>query len=216
LRKAQRQVRLLTFVFHYLRREPSMEAFELIEADHEKQRFLDLFSDRLERLCLPAPVVALELRTGNLLPMHFNLPDLLGDRDYAQQRDRVLVERLRERPGPRSVYGIALAEDHRPEAAWSEAAEQCAAQDKSWLSPWAGSRPLWLLPSPRALVSKNDLPLYNGPLRIQAGPERIEGGWWDKQDVRRDYYIASSERGEGLWIYLNRAEGRWYLHGVFG
>ena len=34
-----------------------------------------------------------------------------------------------------------------------------------------------------------------------AGPERIESGWWDGADVRRDYYVASDARGARLWIY---------------
>ena len=49
------------------------------------------------------------------------------------------------------------------------------------------------------------------------GPERIETGWWDGHDVRRDYYVALSRAGVRLWIFRERPPGqRWFLHGVFG
>ncbi len=218
LRSAQRQVRFFTFVFYYLRREPSSELFELIEADHEKQRFLNLLSDRLERRGLRAPAVALELKTGILSPMRLNEPDLFAKCDRSQGADRILLERLRERLGPRSVYGIALAEDHRPESAWSQRNENAATAGRHAAapSPSANARPLWLLPVPRLLICNQGAPAYDGQIEIHAGPERIEGGWWDREDVRRDYYVASSKRGERLWIYFDRAEHAWYLHGIFG
>ena len=53
---------------------------------------------------------------------------------------------------------------------------------------------------------------------IEDGPERIETGWWDGRDVRRDYYVARTPAGVRLWVFRERraAEGRWFLHGVFG
>ncbi len=46
----------------------------------------------------------------------------------------------------------------------------------------AGVRPLWLLPSPIALA-------IDGVALISSA-ERIESGWWDDGDIRRDYYVA--------------------------
>ena len=56
------------------------------------------------------------------------------------------------------------------------------------------------------------------PWILRDGPERIEAGWWDGGDIRRDYYIAESPRGEMLWIYRDSVvapDGEWFLHGVF-
>jgi len=54
-------------------------------------------------------------------------------------------------------------------------------------------------------------------LRLVAGPERIESGWWDGADVRRDYYVASDSRGARFWIYRDCVgERKWFLHGIFG
>mgnify|MGYP000057601428 FL=1 len=53
----------------------------------------------------------------------------------------------------------------------------------------------WLLEAPRPLPEKNAVPLHeDGPLTLLAGPERIESGWWDGGDVKRDYFIARTPR----------------------
>ena len=57
------------------------------------------------------------------------------------------------------------------------------------------------------------------PWVLRDGPERIESGWWDGADVRRDYFVAESPRGETVWIYRDHRygidDGEWFLHGVF-
>jgi len=73
-----------------------------------------------------------------------------------------------------------------------------------------------LLNRPQRLVTRDDVPSYQGELRFIAGPERIESGWWDGAEVRRDYYRASNARGESFWIFReHRGDQGWYLHGVF-
>jgi protein ImuB len=51
---------------------------------------------------------------------------------------------------------------------------------------------------------------------LERDRERIESGWWDDDNVRRDYFIARSPQGARLWIYRELGSGRrWFLHGVF-
>jgi protein ImuB len=54
-----------------------------------------------------------------------------------------------------------------------------------------------------------------------AGPERIEGGWWDGHLVQRDYFIAEDESHSLLWVFRERPGGGatrpgWFLQGRFG
>jgi protein ImuB len=76
-------------------------------------------------------------------------------------------------------------------------------------------RPLWLLTEPQPLSSL----LEKHPWVLRDGPERIESGWWDGGDVRRDYFVAASPTGELAWIYRDHRygvdDGEWFLHGVF-
>ena len=75
-----------------------------------------------------------------------------------------------------------------------------------------------MLAAPQPLRERDGVPLYErAPLQLVAGPERIESGWWDGGDVRRDYYVAHTPRGLRLWVYRAREPGGgWWLHGVFG
>ncbi|MEO7326650.1 MAG: DNA polymerase Y family protein [Dokdonella sp.] len=89
----------------------------------------------------------------------------------------------------------------------------------------AKARPFWLLRRP--------IVLREAPARILAGPERIESGWWDEHDQRRDYYVIETRRGQRAWafveagasvdvgasVFLVQNESRvlvnWTLHGWF-
>jgi len=68
-------------------------------------------------------------------------------------------------------------------------------------------RPIWLLPRP--------LPLRGHVARLVSGPERIETGWWDGYDVRRDYYVADLSSGQRAWLYREVGGDDWMLQGWF-
>lgn len=77
-------------------------------------------------------------------------------------------------------------------------------------------RPLWLVDPPEALREFHGRPQRAGPLALLAAPERIESGWWDGLDARRDYFIAVDGAGRWLWIFRDsRPPGGWFLHGIF-
>ena len=50
-------------------------------------------------------------------------------------------------------------------------------------------------------------------LIVDAGDHR-QRLWWAEETWLRDYYQATSIRGERLWIY--RQQKQWFLHGHFG
>ena len=97
-----------------------------------------------------------------------------------------------------------------PSALGGELSGDRAATGDGW------QRPLWLLPVPRKLKTSHGHPQLQGRLQLQPGRERIESGWWDEQDLARDYYIATSRSGSRYWIYRElTGERGWYLQGVF-
>jgi protein ImuB len=76
--------------------------------------------------------------------------------------------------------------------------------------------PLWLLKEPRSLSYQDGRPYLGGPLEAESGAERIESGWWDGQDIARDYFVARDPQGARFWIYRDLGDASaWYLHGVF-
>src|SRR5690606_29928020 len=102
-----------------------------------------------------------------------------------------------------AVQGLRAHADHRPESAWL--AETPTRVDGK---PLDAPRPGWLLPEPCVLPEDS--------ARILAGPERIESGWWDGMDVRRDYYLIETRQGQRAWAWRAvDGQGPLWLQGWF-
>jgi protein ImuB len=186
-------------------------ALSFATPEREAEFILSIAREKLSRLELAAPTVGLRLVAGRLLPFAPREGTWLPGREERAVGRARLVERLAARLGPGRVFGIALAEDHRPERGWKNppAASARARFD-------GGARPVWLLMRPQRLVAGEAGPTLQGALELLAGPERIETGWWDGEPVSRDYFVAANAAGETVWIYRERRDpGAWYLHGVF-
>src|SRR5947207_1405698 len=157
LRRRQAQVRSLRIEFQHVRGAPTRDTLDRAEPTHERGRLLGLLRDRLERIVLPAPAVALRVTTGFLLALQARPVDLF-DKTPVETLSLVLLERLRGCLGSDAVHGIASVAEHRPEFAWSSSAallRDGAARADGALSPWARHRPLWLLPGPLPLSSRS-------------------------------------------------------------
>jgi len=195
----------------------------------DARRLEELLGERLSALSLPEPVRGCELRSDELVPYRPECPHLWQPGEHGGGvvgEASGLLERLRARLGEDAVYGLTLLEGHRPEKAWGRtgppaaagtAARRAARQAAAALHRPAHRRPLWLLPAPLSLAVRDGLPRRRGLLRLIGEPERIETGWWDGEEIERDYYTATDSRGVLLWVFRERqAPHHWYLHGVFG
>jgi len=183
----------------------------LVAACREAAHFALLLRERLQQTALPVPVRAIVLEVKAIEPLAHCNRSFFADELREPGSWQRLIERLRSRLGARAVHGIGLCADHRPEHASAEA-EPGAKQ----LTLDFNLRPFWLLERPQALAERDSIPCHHGPLKLLAGPERIESGWWDGADVARDYFIARTANEALLWIYRERSpEGSWYLHGIF-
>ncbi len=186
-------------------------ALSFATPEREAEFILAIAREKLGRLQLAAPTIGLRLAAERLLPFAPREETWLPGREERAVGRARLIERLAARLGPGRVFGIALADDHRPERGWKNppAASSRASFD-------GGPRPAWLLHRPQKLVCGIAGPTLQGTLKLLAGPERIETGWWDGEPVSRDYFVAANSAGETAWIYRERRDpGAWYLHGLF-
>ena len=207
LNMRQAEIAELTLAFQHLHRPPTVERFDFREPTLDRERLLHLIVDRLERSVLPVPAVALRLKSGVFRPLERRDADLFEAKPFAE-RAHALLERLQGRFGGGAVYGLRAVSEHRPEKAWAKSLE-CDSRPAAEL-PARQARPLWLLQKPVAIEPRKD------SLELVSGPERIESGWWDEQDVARDYYTAKNGRGQRLWVFRDHRTRSWFLHGLFG
>ena len=193
-------------------------ALEIALADpvwHE-EHLTRLLKERLGRLTLAAPVIALRLETRQLDAMQPPTASLFPDPGGTPADYHRLLELLSARLGDRSVLTPAPRADHRPEIcnAWVPAG---AVMRPAPVPPHHAERPFWLLESPLPLQLQGHRPFYRSPLRMLKGPERIESGWWDGALAVRDYFIARDDSSRLYWIYRERHgdDVRWFLQGLF-
>jgi protein ImuB len=180
-------------------------AVNLASPARDAERFVRLLRERLAVLELSEPVQAIAVEAEDFVPLAGRSGAFFGDAAREAEGWAELVERLRARLGADAVHGLTTVPDHRPEHAWRRI-EPGDWDPREFRSP--GARPAWLLERPR--------PLAAGRFELLAGPERIECGWWDGDEARRDYFVARLE-GSLAWIYREQAGGHgdWYLHGFF-
>lgn len=175
----------------------------LLSAERDAGMLFDLTKGCLERTSIPKAIVALRLVARDLPPFVPEGRDLFDERPANAVPWEHLRERLRARLGPDAVYQINVGDDPRPEHAWQRGAPRRVSEELD-----RPTRPTWLLRRP--------IPLHDPQIQIVEGPERLETGWWDGADARRDYYIVKTSLGQHAWAFAPvNEQGNWMLHGWF-
>ena len=218
LRARAAGVTRIAFLFRHRERKSSCVVLGRALPASGSGEWQALLRERLQSVVLPAPVLALGLRTSGAVALSGASAALPG-LDRRETEAFALLDRLRARLGEAAVSGLSLVPEHRPEAAYRAVRPEprpptTVTGEPAPLPP--APRPLWLLANPEPLGLRDGRPSYDGRLTLESGPERIESGWWNGTPVARDYYIALTRRGARLWIFRERGAGRWFVHGVFG
>lgn len=196
-------VQRFTLYLEHVEGKDTLVPVGLLSAERDAAMLFELARGRLEQIQVPSPVRAVRLLARDLptfVPAH---RELFDERPQQALPWEQLRERLRARLGDEAVNGLRAHADHRPECAW-----QPGLDAKSAGPLLSVPRPGWLLRDP--------VPLCEPGLRILAGPERIESGWWDGGDVRRDYFLVETRAGQRAWAYQTvGADGSLLLQGWF-
>ncbi len=195
----------------------------LARPDADPNMFLMLSQLQLEKIQDIPEVDNLALAANEFFPAEATSGDLFQGNSL-RQKDATdaakLINMLTARLGSKACFGLSEANDHRPERAWKTV--NLATRDywpKKHTSKDqridSGKRPLFLLPEPKRLACLNGRPALSGQLELLQGPERIDFGWWDDDEVARDYFIARHHSGTLYWVFKQLREDNWYLHGIF-
>ena len=252
LRARQRGVLALRLGWQMDKRRDTASEGELVlrtaEPTLDMNHLQRLLGEQLARITLPAPVLYLRLRTLETQALSGSTASLLPDEVLGGDSWHQFLERLAARLGSQCVLQAQACADHRPERmqAWTPASSAPVRvvnpsgrvkAGATQASRSDGLYPTWLLAAPLKLAVRQARPLYQGPLTLLAGPQRLEAAWWEQAAgaaqpagegcALRDYFLARSEQAGLLWIYRERlsgpgrvgsctdAEPSWYLHGLF-
>ncbi len=192
----------------------------------QKTEWLPLLNLYLERQVLAEPVNQLQLHSQHVYPAHLQNLDLFRQESLAGRDDwSTTLAELSVRLGESHLFFLDTQADHRPEKQLTlfssedvsphRAERPKATSGKHQLLPGnlIGSRPCWLLNKAQRLGKL----LSGWPTGYQriSGPERIESGWWDGADMRRDYYVVQDGQSRHVWIYRDLENQHWFLHGLF-
>jgi protein ImuB len=177
------------------------------QPSRDAAQWLRVAREHLGNLPLPAPVRSLQLEAREFMAPSIQQGDFFDRACDPTQALPAVLDRVQARLGMQAVQQLQVMADYRPERAWRSRTEGADAAENS--PPEPGDfppRPTWLLASPRHIAQ---------PLQWLAGPERIESGWWDHQDVARDYYLTCTPEGVRQWVFQDLRSGAWYLHGLW-
>lgn len=209
----QRQLQTRQLIWHFHGQGGYQERLEVraSEGSTPRQDWYRLTRLRLERQPFKEEVERVQLRAAQLesaRPDSGNLFRQAGQTGTAAQ----LVDLLSNRLGTQAVNSLRCRDAHLP--------EECVvtvtpgSPESKPMTPRA-QRPFWLLSEPETLRFENEqLLFWGGRLELIYGPERIEDGWW-KQATSRDYFVARNEQGQRFWVFHERRQRRWYMHGLF-
>lgn len=224
-------VSTLDFLLHHEKgrhaQPPTPLTLALSQPCWRPEDFSTILQEQLHHLNLSAPVIAITLSISATHDRPASSSTLFPEPSQWAVEEHRLLDLLRARLGAENVLQAQPRADHRPERAnlWGPVGgatdpSSSASRTGDLPRPGPDARPFWLFPTPLALNTLHDRPVYRGmALRLIQGPERIESGWWEPPGHElRDYFVAEDRQTVRYWVYRQRESPNpgWFLQGLFG
>lgn len=238
-------VRLLEVVLQRISAASQRLSISLTSPSRDLGHLWTLLRPKLEQVHLGYGVESISLRAarvGDLRPRQLQLTSIEGQRDDATDATAwgEFLDRLMDRLGRRAVREMIAEQTHVPEQAfvlreWSgrkKTAAEISRLDDFSAAAALLDRPSQLLVVPEAARVISLVP--DGPpswiawrgrecaVRCGRGPERIALPWWNtgsgetpSPDLSRDYYELDDDQGRRLWVYRDRTNQGWFVHGLW-
>jgi len=196
------------FTLRHQRHTDTTLQLQFLQATSQAKHLHKVLSEQLSRTTLPAPVCSLHLISDTFSEIERDAADFFVKSRQQQKSLGEVIDTLSSRLGRNSLYTLSSVDDHRPEKAWKKSLPDSS---EEFSTQWP-ERPLWLLEEPRAVSAD----LYRR-LSIESDAERIETGWWETEDVRRDYFMVCDQRGTRYWAFKKRNDNNntLFIHGLF-
>lgn len=194
------------------------------DPSRDLEHLCKLLAEHLAKVQLLAPAGDLMLTADTVHEQAGRNGELFANDADDGEAAHLVLERVAARIGEAAVKRCVVDEDHRQE--WMGRCQPASEKPPRKPAPSTNlPQPTWVLREPLQLAVRNHRPVYQGELQLLAGPQRVESGWWDRDEeaesvrlVVRDYWLAESRHAGNLWVFQAKVDDgvAWYLHGIFG
>ena len=203
------------FSLHHEKHQSTELQLRFLQATSQARHLHQVLTERLAQVELVAPVCGLHLFADTFSDVDRDAADFFVKSRQQQKSLGEVIDQLCSRLGKEALYTLTTVDDHRPEKAWKKSFIDLPSDSAG---DWP-SRPLWLLKQPLQMQSD-----YH---TVDSSAERIETGWWEASDVRRDYFLIQDNNGTRYWAFRNRSQARdqtnnrsprsntVFIHGIF-
>ena len=185
---------------------PSNLWLTLARPSQNAEEWFYILRHELNRYTPPASIIEIHILCKWFHPMEHNANELIqGESQYQFQRLNSLINKLDSRIGHAAYYFLHSLPGPQPEAHTIKTSFPSHSKHKG--VHFAHSRkPTFLMNRPK-LIKRNHY-------RLLHGPERFDGGWWQSEACKRDYFIAQHKTGARHWLFRDD-KNQWFMHGIF-
>jgi len=188
----------------------------------DELRILELVRLRLENLIIPTGVVSLSLLAEGVSMRREQLGLFAGARRDLRAASHALA-RVRAEFGEESVLELREGRSHVPEFQFDLCPTVRVRVTEVHLdapTPAGLVRRIQMRPEPLMRFQREPLEgwyvrgLDAGPVVESHGPFSIRSHWWSADDeIEREYWLATTARGDVFWVYWDLLREQWFFHG---
>ena len=189
---------LLTFTISYREGQPLVFSVSAATPQSSLSSWLSLVSLKIETITLLAPAISITLHCEQFELIEEGTTDFFSNR-FTTIAQKQLIGRLKAKLGDTSTYTPALGDSHIFEQ------QTCTNVVTEKAVEYTAVSPTFLLETPTPLTAST---------KICFGPVRLESGWWEQRNYKRDYFIAQTEAGVRLLVFKDENQS-WWVQGVY-
>lgn len=198
------------------------------------QHVASVLDPTIQHLQIPGGIHAVRVVAYDVEQAYEEQEDFLSPSDlhFLAQSGHEFLNSLVARLGKDKVSSVSFQNSHIPERSFSYEPLERQKQRRSSASrqprPLSMGRPPYLFRYPEPIAAIAMLP-DKAPLKVRwknaelticqaVGPERISPEWWQPQPARfseREYFKLQDQHGRWLWVFRDRSNMHWFVHGLW-
>lgn len=194
--------------------EKNSLGFDVLISDSQidERVFFELTQLNLERYTLHAPIEAISLKVERLSDL-FSRTEELFESNQAFENKANFINKIRAKLGNGSCTMLQTKSEHLPEFCY-ELKDELDPQAVQRKEKTELTQPSWLLEKPQFIQYSFNRLIWHGELKIISHQERITSYWW-QQKVARDYFLAEHDNGIIYWVFFEKLNKQWFIHGIY-